>query len=85
MSGSARSAQLGYSVVSQIYNSRMGHQPCLGGKHVTVNIMDEKRMEAEGVSANSICIVLFSFFFGYKLSPEEGRMRYSKTYTQSRV
>ena len=58
----------------------MGHQPCLRGKHVEVDMMEEKRMEAEGVSTNSVCILLFSLFFGYKLSPEEGRMRYSITY-----
>ena len=75
MSGSARSAQLGYSVVTERYNSRMGHQPCLGGKHVNVDMAEGKRMEAEGVSANSICTVIFSFFFGYKLSAEEGRKR----------
>ena len=53
----------------------MGHQPCLGGKHVKVDMVNEKRIEAEGGSANSVCIVLFSFFFGYKLSAEEGRRR----------
>ena len=63
MSGSARSAQLGYSVVTERYNSRMGHQPCLGGKHVNVDMAEEKRMEAEGVSANSVCISRFENIF----------------------
>ena len=76
MSGSARSAQPGDTFESYRQSRRMVHQPCLGGKHVAVDIGDEKKMEAEGVSANSICIVLFSFFFGYKLSAEEGRSRY---------
>ena len=53
----------------------MGHQPCLGEKHVKVDMVEEKRMEAEGDSANSVCMVIFSFFFGYRLSPEEERSR----------
>ena len=53
----------------------MIHQPCLDGKHVKINMVEEKRIEAEGVSSNPVCMVLFSFFFGYKLAPEEGKRR----------
>ena len=52
----------------------------LRGREVTVNIInarDEKRREAEGAQTktDTACMILFSFFYGCKLSTEEGRHR----------
>ena len=56
----------------------MGYQECSVGREVKLdmkNIREEKRLEAEGVPGNSVCMVLLTFFFGCNLSTEEGRCR----------
>ena len=73
VSGSGRAAQL-------VATARMVYQECSGGREVKVNIInarDEKRKEAEGVKTktDTACMILFSFFYGCKLSTEEGRRR----------
>jgi len=56
----------------------MGYQDCSVGREVKLDmkiVREEKRLEAEGVSSNSVCMVLLTFFFGCNLSSEEGRCR----------
>ena len=56
--------------------ARMVDQECSGGRDVRVNIINAID-EDEGVrtKTDTACMILFSFFYGCKLSKEEGRRR----------
>ena len=56
----------------------MGYQECSVGREVKVDmksLREQKRLEAEGRSSDTVCMVLLTFFFGCKLATEEGRSR----------
>jgi len=56
----------------------MGYQECSVGRDVKVDmksLREQKRLEAEGTSGDTVCMVLLTFFFGCKLATEEGRSR----------
>ena len=56
----------------------MGYQECSVGRDVKVDmksLREQKRLEAEGTSGATVCMVLLTFFFGCKLATEEGRSR----------
>ena len=56
----------------------MGYQECSVGREVKVDmksLREQKRLEAEGTSGDTVCMVLLTFFFGCKLATEEGRSR----------